>query len=204
MGSLICGLLLIIAVSCTCKLIALRHAEDSAALSRSNGPIPTSDPHLMHLEPDGFFCYREPPPSYAAAVGDAPAVTFDSGDRRRMRRMRRHRRRPLSPPPILTPHSSSMSGHDPNLTSDGPSQRGDLFSVVGESTQHNARGHVLEPEGKESDDDDTKSQCVTVSEVSRDPDPATGSLVTIELDPMSSVRPVRLYECDQEPLLHSP
>lgn len=201
-----CGLLLIIAVSCTCKLIAMRQVEDSETLSRSHVTSHISDDQLLQLEPDSFFCYREPPPSYAAAVGSAPTVAFDSGDRRRMRRMRRHRRPPLSPPPPVSPHPASHSVTNVNLTSGGQNQRAGLFSLVGggmsQSQQSTHEQHAL-PEGKASDDE-TKSQSDAAGDATRHSDPATGSLVTIELDSIAPVHPVALYDCDQEPLLHSP
>lgn len=155
MGSLVCGLLLVIAISCTCKLIALRQMEMAArgdygvehrssrthrrshhfsssqsntqavndpstahlvnASSQYNDQVSSSDQHpLFRLEPsDAAYFYREPPPSYSAAMGNPDPITAVSlstglgvpSDQcpydprvRRSRRMRRHRRRPPSPP----------------------------------------------------------------------------------------------------------
>ncbi|KAG8187240.1 hypothetical protein JTE90_020668 [Oedothorax gibbosus] len=58
MGSLICALLLVIAISCTCRLHALRMLETRMATSRETP--------LSRLSREFFF--REPPPSYAVAV----------------------------------------------------------------------------------------------------------------------------------------
>lgn len=138
MGSLVCGLLLVIAISCTCKLIALRSAEStfnssgghgyeggqrSGSCTRSNtrstGSSFDSDQPLFRIEPSDYL-YREPPPSYAAAVGAVSMGTVDPYDqrsiRRQQRRLRRHhRRRPPSPPPgidgnqIVAPHGQIVS-----------------------------------------------------------------------------------------------
>ena len=160
MGSLVCGLLLVIAVSCTCKLIALRQMEVAArgdypdqhrssssrtqrrshhfshnshsvsdpsathlvnASSQYNDQVSSSDQHpLFRLEPsDAAYFYREPPPSYSAAMGNPDpmsSVSLSTGltipsDQcpydprvRRSRRTRRHRRRPPSPPHHLLPN----------------------------------------------------------------------------------------------------
>lgn len=118
MGSLICGLLLVIAISCTCKLIALRQVErhhssshtSPSHLSHSydrslsiNGFTGDSDTPLFRLE-HGFF-FREPPPSYATAVGGYHSDRNNSyieqiRQIRRQRRLRRSRRRPPTPPPL--------------------------------------------------------------------------------------------------------
>ncbi|XP_054164414.1 low-density lipoprotein receptor-related protein 12-like [Oppia nitens] len=144
MGSLICGLLLVIAISCTCKLIALRqverHHHSSTHTSPShisynydrsfnvNGFTGDSDTPLFRLE-QGFF-FREPPPSYATAVGGYPTDrnnTYIEQIRqiRRQRRLRRNRRRPPTPPPLdfvgedneqNISHSSSTAITCPHLT----------------------------------------------------------------------------------------
>lgn len=97
MGSLVCGLLLVIAISCTCKLIALRQAEaarehEQSASGHRNGfssyhrsdatsscprslaSLFDSDQPFFRIEPDPYF-YREPPPSYAASVCTANGLT---------------------------------------------------------------------------------------------------------------------------------
>uniref|UniRef100_T1K866 CUB domain-containing protein n=1 Tax=Tetranychus urticae TaxID=32264 RepID=T1K866_TETUR len=124
MGSLICGLLLVIAISCTCKLIALRQIEqqrqaqdDSYCGSATNNlyssshiyqryfPFARSNSHSTSplFSPDSEYFYREPPPSYASAVSgidEYGAGCSSSSSRRRPRRLRpRGRRRPPSPPP---------------------------------------------------------------------------------------------------------
>lgn len=57
MGSLICALLLVIAISCTCRLHALRMLEHR---------LTSRETPLSRLSREFFF--REPPPSYAVAV----------------------------------------------------------------------------------------------------------------------------------------
>lgn len=98
MGSLVCGLLLVIAISCTCKLIALRQAEAArehehnghhhrngysssfhrsdviSSCPRSLGSFFDSDQPFFRIEPDPYF-YREPPPSYAASVCGGNTLT---------------------------------------------------------------------------------------------------------------------------------
>lgn len=129
MGSLICGLLLVIAISCTCKLIALRNVEQQqlsesqiegrggsshSSYSRSFPfAFGESDTPLFRLEQE--FFYREPPPSYAAAMGGSAGSsgveTPYERDRqsRRQRRVRRHRRRPPSPPPLPEDEASDLN-----------------------------------------------------------------------------------------------
>uniref|UniRef100_T1KIA9 Uncharacterized protein n=1 Tax=Tetranychus urticae TaxID=32264 RepID=T1KIA9_TETUR len=112
MGSLICGLLLVIAISCTCKLIALRQIEqqrqaqdDSYCGSATNNlyssshiyqryfPFARSNSHSTWplFSPDSEYFYREPPPSYASAVSgidEYGAGCSSSSSRRRPRRLR--------------------------------------------------------------------------------------------------------------------
>ncbi|XP_071038944.1 low-density lipoprotein receptor-related protein 3 isoform X2 [Parasteatoda tepidariorum] len=101
MGSLICALLLVIAISCTCRLHALRML-DSRILSRETP--------FSRLSRE--FIFREPPPSYAVAVQNDPrrnlcVENLQSGvqiyhNRRRSRRHRHSRssRRPQVPPNV--------------------------------------------------------------------------------------------------------
>ncbi|XP_053203771.1 low-density lipoprotein receptor-related protein 3-like isoform X2 [Panonychus citri] len=117
MGSLICGLLLVIAISCTCKLIALRQieqqrqAQDDSSCGTSINNIYSSS-HI-YQSPDSEYFYREPPPSYASAVSGideygAPCSSSSSSSRRRPRRLRpRNRRRPPTPPPCQQSPSES-------------------------------------------------------------------------------------------------
>lgn len=195
MGSLICGLLLIIAVSCTCKLITLRPIEDSHTLNRSNVLPRMSDQHLLQLEPDSFFFHREPPPSYSAAIGNTPTVTFDPYDRRRNRRMRRQRRRPASPPS----HSTAVTDCAEDLTS----QMGDPYSPAEDAGQ-SSTGRALTGHEHDKSIEETKIVDAGSSGLSRDPQPDTVSLVNIELDSIASTHlaPVSHCDCDEEPLLH--
>ena len=194
MGSLICGLLLVIAVSCTCKLIALRQVDDSHALSRSDVQI--SDQHLLQLEPDSFFFHREPPPSYSAAICSTPTVTFDSCDRRRIRRIRRQRRRPPSPPSDAT--RAPCESAERSLMG----QRADPFAPADGDADQSTTRHELLVQIDKTLDDETKDEEEGGSDLTRVPDPETMSLVVnIELDSIASVHPATVNNCDQEPLL---
>lgn len=125
-GSLFCGLLVVVAVSCSCRLYALRLAQQQAAAAE--GPM-DSPPLFADSAPPDFW-FREPPPPYAVAVGDhryhvppdgvivyGPGSTQNDlgnlctrGTQRRTRRLRRHRRRPPSPPtPSVTSHETGSS-----------------------------------------------------------------------------------------------
>lgn len=133
MGALICGLLLVIAVGCTCKLYTLRIVEQHDL----NYETPMS-----RIERE--FLQREPPPPYSIAVGGMPFYNQDqftdhyrlsfavrpsrSRSNRRARRHHSRRRRAPSPPPlphIVSPplvlsqsnpgnHSPATSVHLPN------------------------------------------------------------------------------------------
>ncbi|KAH7642193.1 Low-density lipoprotein receptor- protein 12 [Dermatophagoides farinae] len=107
-GSLICGLLIVIAISCGCKLVALRHLEqyrttmatnvsNPAPFRNMDFPFPSSgdlDASLFRLEHSVLF--REPPPSYASTMGgyhDVNGINNSYMDQyRRYRRQRRCRR----------------------------------------------------------------------------------------------------------------
>lgn len=89
MGSLLCGLLLVVAVGCTFRLYGQRLV--SAASSASSGCRLRLSPHLasrlrmVHslslpaLVDDEFF-HREPPPAYSVAVGDYSPSAISAGD----------------------------------------------------------------------------------------------------------------------------
>jgi len=135
MGSLICGLLLVIAVGCTCKLYALRFG-DSSGSSRSTLALSPLEREMLR---------REPPPPYSIAVSQAPANFFQQvaapphlldpfhftrlcrgSHHRRGRRIRRQRRRPPTPPPsclLVMPLdvANSVGGETgvPTIVSDG-------------------------------------------------------------------------------------
>lgn len=107
MGSLICALLLVVAVSCTCRLHALRTLEHRLASHRLEPPLSSSH----RLSREFFFC--EPPPSYAAAVQGSHSLYVEnfhysvppvhhrpaSGHRRRGRH-HRHSRHTGVPSPL--------------------------------------------------------------------------------------------------------
>ncbi|KAJ4448569.1 hypothetical protein ANN_10587 [Periplaneta americana] len=69
MGSLICGLLLVIAVGCMCRLYSLRLAVSNNYRIHHDeiGHVPSGLRTVPH--PDDFF-HREPPPTYNVAVGE--------------------------------------------------------------------------------------------------------------------------------------
>ncbi|XP_064466492.1 low-density lipoprotein receptor-related protein 12-like isoform X2 [Ornithodoros turicata] len=121
MGSLICGLLVVVAVSCSCRLYALRLAvrrqEAAAAAAEARLDIPP-----RFVDDGGDFWFREPPPPYAVAVGEPRYRTYPesvmysgttSNIPRRSRRIRRHRRRPLSPPsPSSSPQRTQLESEE--------------------------------------------------------------------------------------------
>ncbi|XP_034236022.1 low-density lipoprotein receptor-related protein 3-like isoform X2 [Thrips palmi] len=92
MGSLLCGLLLVIAVGCTCRLYSLSlkglggssssgsssnaQLQSASAASQTTSTSPrscaTALPSIPTLPGDEEFYFREPPPAYSVAVGDAP------------------------------------------------------------------------------------------------------------------------------------
>ncbi|XP_076067432.1 uncharacterized protein LOC143040349 isoform X1 [Oratosquilla oratoria] len=118
MGGLVCSLLLVIAVGCTCRLYALRIGFSSSSRTghrvghRSTplSPLSRLEQHLLQ---------REPPPSYAVAVND-PALGNYYGSSRSGRNWRRHRRRrPAGPPPPPPEGLGSGVGVLPSLLSCG-------------------------------------------------------------------------------------
>lgn len=68
-GSLICGLLLVIAVGCMCRLYSLRLSVSNSYRIHHDevSHIPNGLRSVPH--PDDFF-HREPPPAYTVAVGE--------------------------------------------------------------------------------------------------------------------------------------
>lgn len=224
MGSLICGLLLVIAISCTCKLIALRQVEqqqqltdievEAARASQSySRTFPfaygESDTPLFRLEQE--FFYREPPPSYSVAVGSCgePPYERDRDRSRRQRRVRRSRRRPPSPPPLDQdePDTGGLSENSVTLSSHNVSHANDV--PLPPSSTH----RIVDSSGRtESTQDDKVFDCSTKlpacdhhsqAEGSPGQDSAnttTSSTVSIELDSISIPSPSHI-DCDEEPLL---
>lgn len=69
MGSLICGLLLVIAVGCMCRLYSLRLAVSNNY--RIHHDEISHVPSILRSIPlPGDFFHREPPPAYTVAVGE--------------------------------------------------------------------------------------------------------------------------------------
>ncbi|CAN8024216.1 unnamed protein product [Ixodes persulcatus] len=122
-GSLFFGLLVVVAVSCSCRLYALRLA---AQRQEAAGVLSDSPPHFADGAAADFW-FREPPPPYAVAVGEhryplppESVIVYGGGaqtditgmcgitrsSQRRPRRVRRHRRRPPSPT------TTSSTSHD--------------------------------------------------------------------------------------------
>ncbi|XP_068227102.1 low-density lipoprotein receptor-related protein 3-like [Palaemon carinicauda] len=133
MGGLVCSLLLVIAVGCTCRLYALRigltrYRQQGYRGGRRSTPLAPLSRLEQHL------LQREPPPSYSVAVNDPSAALF--GSRRLSRQWRRQRRRPPAPPEgVLPPLPVPMRGHaspGPLHTYDtGPGHASNLLSVTG-------------------------------------------------------------------------
>nr|CAD7262361.1 unnamed protein product [Timema shepardi] len=70
MGSLICGLLLVIAVGCMCRLYTLRLTSASYRLYHDESGHDPSRLRAFAPPPDEFF-HREPPPAYTVAVSES-------------------------------------------------------------------------------------------------------------------------------------
>lgn len=70
MGSLLCSLLLVIAVGCMCRLYSLRLAVTNSYRIHHNGGSFTTQPPVPHLDEE--FFNREPPPAYSVAVSGCP------------------------------------------------------------------------------------------------------------------------------------
>lgn len=108
MGGLVCSLLLVIAVGCTCRLYALRvglgrsqhHGHRVGRRSTPLAPLSRLEQHLLQ---------REPPPSYSVAVNDPSALLFGGS---LSRHWRRQRRRPPAPPDgVLPPLPAPLRNH---------------------------------------------------------------------------------------------
>lgn len=100
-GSLICALLLVIAISCMCRLHALRSLEHRLAARETP---------LSRMSREFFF--REPPPSYAVAVGPNCVENSHYAPRRPRRSHRRHHRNALPPQPNTSSNAVSEAHKD--------------------------------------------------------------------------------------------
>lgn len=229
MGSLICGLLLVIAISCTCKLIALRQVEtqqqlnDTVETHRVGGPssYPRSFPFacndtdtpLFRLEHE--FFYREPPPSYAAAVGGQSDTPYDRQNRRQQRRLRRHRRRPPSPPPVPEEDIATRSaGAHLGLAHVQANQLppSSAHHTIVDSRRHSCgegspSDKTLDSaKGSPSSSDEVPTEVSSCPESNTTPatttttTTSTGNDVSIELDSISIPSPSQI-DCDEQPLL---
>ncbi|KAI1297126.1 Low-density lipoprotein receptor-related protein 3 [Halotydeus destructor] len=225
MGSLICGLLLVIAISCTCKLIALRqveqhHLSDSLVDPRivqgcaRRGHLPFSlgggggetDSSLFRLEHE--FFYREPPPSYAVAMGTPCEVPHerDRQCRRQRRSQRRQRRRPPSPPPAheeLSDQSLVNSILGPRTVTLG--QSSNPLPVSGSHDRAaDATSNRSTPDDKDEvkplDDVELVHDCPTEHQSNSSSSNAqlNRNSVNIELDSIPSPSQT---DCDEQPLL---
>ncbi|XP_049762227.1 low-density lipoprotein receptor-related protein 3-like isoform X1 [Schistocerca cancellata] len=70
MGSLLCSLLLVIAVGCMCRLYSLRLAVTNSYRIHHNSGSFSTQPPVPHLDEE--FFNREPPPAYSVAVSGCP------------------------------------------------------------------------------------------------------------------------------------
>ncbi|XP_037772538.1 uncharacterized protein LOC119568190 [Penaeus monodon] len=148
MGGLVCSLLLVIAVGCTCRLYALRvglgrqHSYQGGRRSTQLAPLSRLEQHLLQ---------REPPPSYSVAINDPSTSLWTLS-----RQWRRHRRCAPAPPDGLVPgmpvavrgrlapnppcHRDAGSGQLP-----APSQ---LSGTVGRRNSRSSDEKESEEEGK--------------------------------------------------------
>lgn len=160
MGSLICGLLLVVAVGCTCKLYALRYGESSGS-TRSTLPLSPLERELLS---------REPPPPYSTTMSQTSGSYCQQGtshlqqpslldpfqfaricrsSHRRSRCNRRTRRRPRTPPPppclLVVPQDSTTNSSSQNTAGDSG------IPNTGEESAGNQQslceGHLLESPG---------------------------------------------------------
>lgn len=179
-GSLFCGLLVVVAVSCSCRLYALRLAQQQAAAA-AEGPV-DSPPLFADSAPPDFW-FREPPPPYAVAVGDhryhvpadgvivyGPGGTQNDlgtlcvrGTQRRTRRLRRHRHHPPSPPTPSMTSRETGSSEEALATS----THGDSSLVLGVHTATTSRRKVF-------------TTSVQSEGTSRTPVPAADSVVSCD------------------------
>ncbi|OQR70192.1 low-density lipoprotein receptor-like, partial [Tropilaelaps mercedesae] len=140
MGSLVCGILIVIAISCTCRLYALRlvsyQRQQNCAPTAGSGAAggghhderfrrrsSISDSDLLRFDAlQDLYCYygfRDPPPPYSVAVaGDPPTLPPPplgaSGRRRRSRthHSRVYGRRSSSNPAAGGPECGVQGGGD--------------------------------------------------------------------------------------------
>lgn len=176
-GSLICGLLIVIAISCGCKLVALRHLEQyRSSITNVSNPEPFRnvefsfpnpgdlDASLYRLEHSVMF--REPPPSYATAMGeyyDVNNVNNSYVDQyRRFRRQRRCRRilrrqhRNGQPNP-----NGSNTNQSVNLTINNIESldtRDDATSSINSSTNNNSTNEPVAAINFKNDDKKESNQ----------------------------------------------
>ena len=151
MGSLICALLLVIAISCTCRLHALRMLEHR--LSSRETP-------LSRLSREFFF--REPPPSYAVAVQGSQhhnlyvenlhyGVPVHRG-RRRSRRPRHSRSSVVAPQLTALPRNCVLVNPDGTTV---PSVEPVHLDSLGESSTS-----VTSPDSSSVVRPDIKEECI--------------------------------------------
>lgn len=205
------GVLLVIAISCTCKLIALRqfqhqnYSHSESARGSSGATFNSSHPYHRYFPfgntqtpsnslfiLDNEYFYRDPPPSYAHAV----ASDCDRSRRRNPRRIRpRNRRRPPTPPPSLqqSPDGETsealMVASCPSVDSCLIRAEVSLASNSGESNKHLKNVKVTE----------TNQQDANESGDEEIPTSVTHNNVNIELSNLPSPQ----TDCDQQPLLSS-
>lgn len=214
MGSLICGLLLVIAISCTCKLLALKQTERHHISSQSS-PLHFSDTENSilgyndsptHVCRVGHgFCFREPPPSYSAAVGntsDRESTYFDQIRQiRRQRRLRRNRRRPPTPPPAFSDGSNSTTECSSPTTTTVTSNLSNDNSIIqtGNSSNDPQSDSDKDESLKETNtpNNNTNSTC---NSSPLQPSSSPSNLVHIELNNIPSLS-LSFHDCDSEPLI---
>lgn len=121
MGSLICGLLLVVAVGCTCRLYWLRRAEREIA---------SRDTVLSPFVSNSF--YPDPPPPYASSVGRRLENLHYEVPHRHTGRSGRSRRHQQPPVSLLSAHCSQTTSSPASTlpvqveTEEAKNQRPDL------------------------------------------------------------------------------
>jgi len=211
MGLLICGLLLVIAISCTCKLITLRqqdhhhyhhHHHHNSSDNQNCVRYEYSHPSYMYnryfpfrgnnlnssllLNSEQSYIYAEPPPSYAASVNSMNSVCRQN---RRVRRVRRPRTRQCSPLGQLQETDENISQNN-NASSTVGNNLNQADDIDQESQDFHSSMNKICEETKATDAMD----CAGV-----EAEAVSSAAVSIELSNIQS--PIQL-DSDQQPLLN--
>lgn len=226
-GSLICGLLLVIAISCACKLVALRHMERYRSAFRSGTrsrfpshefPFTASpgdlDATLFRL--DNTLLFREPPPSYDSAMGGTPETntSYTSYVLEQLRRHRNRTRRARRNQRARSSRHAMPNGLQCSPTSEQPRHSGDrLESTVANQAPLALPDPALALEGGllipfDANPAPGKADKANVSGHAESIQSANSSVSTILSSPsdnltieLEMIPPLTHFDCDSQPLI---